>query len=141
MVIVHGDPLSNRLSLTAGDPTFRHDEVYRFRWSAGGGGQLSLQSDVVILENEGAISAISLGPGNSGGIDLIVRELSVTSGAEIRGQTVFSGNGADITIVASESVSLDGMSFAGNTGISVSAATAFVLGRRRAWCGPARTDD
>ena len=96
--------------------------------SAGGGGQVTVRSNVIILENEAAISAISTGSGNSGGIDLTVRELSVTSGAEIRGETLLSGKGADITVVASESVSLDGMSFNGNTGISVSAATAFGIG-------------
>jgi len=72
--------------------------------TAGGSGTITLNADNLNLHNQGTLSSQTTGPGDAGAIDLNLRALRVNSGGQLAGVTRTGGRGADINLLASESV-------------------------------------
>jgi filamentous hemagglutinin family protein len=78
----------------------------------GKGGDIRIVADDSILLKNGvnaSISSQSLGPGNSGNIELKTRSLALVNGGNITTSSFGSGNGGDLLVNASDSVNLSGI--------------------------------
>ena len=100
--------------------------------TVGGGGQISIAADEVVLSNEAAISSITRSFGDGGSIVIDTGSLRLQGDAEIRGQTATAGNGANIIINAIDSVTIGNSSSQASdtSGILVSSAAFFGLAGR-----------
>ncbi|MEL6580511.1 MAG: hypothetical protein AAFQ14_12220, partial [Cyanobacteria bacterium J06621_12] len=76
----------------------------------GDGGNLNINTQNLVLSNQGFISTANAGSGNSGDIKIDVNSLAITERGRIDGGVRGTGNGSNITINAEDSVSVIGNS-------------------------------
>jgi len=76
---------------------------------SGKGGDISISAPVLRID-EGYISASTFGGGNAGSIRLDLDNLSLTNGTQIHTASVGAGDGGNLQVIASETVTLTGIS-------------------------------
>ena len=86
-------------------------------FGAGQGGVLSVKAAEIVLDGESINGAVGSGlyaytgaTGNAGNLLVNTERLSVRNGAQISAPTVAEGRGADVSVVASESIQVTGVS-------------------------------
>jgi filamentous hemagglutinin family protein len=87
-------------------------------WSDGEGGKIVLKTPHLLLENEAMVYGDSFGDGRGGEISIAAGKLSLLSGASISSNSFGpAGNGGDLSVSATESISISGI---GPTGLKSS---------------------
>ena len=76
---------------------------------SGKGGDVSISTPALRID-EGYISASTFGGGNAGSIRLDLDNLTLTNGAQIHTASVGAGDGGNLKVIASETVTLTGIS-------------------------------
>jgi filamentous hemagglutinin family protein len=78
-------------------------------WSSGDAGSVSISTPQLLVENEASIYGDTFGDGRGGDISILTGKLSLLSGATISSNTFgAAGDGGDITLIASDSLSISG---------------------------------
>ncbi|MDJ0572210.1 MAG: filamentous hemagglutinin N-terminal domain-containing protein [Pleurocapsa sp. MO_192.B19] len=85
----------------------------------GNGGKINIEASIVSLENGARlVTKIRKGAeGNGGDIKLTTESLKVTDGSQLEVSTSGNGNAGNITIFATDSVTLDGETFDGDNSV------------------------
>ena len=91
--------------------------------STGRGGDLSIQTDRLILSEDGVISAETGGAGEGGDIAIAARQVSLTGGARIDAVTSGRGNAGSLEIEATAGIELRGISLQDGSLSSISVST------------------
>ncbi len=76
--------------------------------SRGDAGNLSITTPKLSLLQGAKIESLTIGSGNAGKINLKVDNLTIRGGSRIRTETLADGNGGDLTVIAADSVEIDG---------------------------------
>ena len=76
---------------------------------SGKGGDVSISTPVLRID-EGYISASTFGGGNAGSIRLDLDNLTITNGAQIHTASVGAGDGGNLKVIASDTVTITGIS-------------------------------
>jgi large exoprotein involved in heme utilization and adhesion len=88
-----------------------HDsEILSFTLGDGRGGDVTLIADTLTMDGSTSrlISATQLGTGDAGNVRVEAQRVTLTNGAQIQSGTLGAGRGGDLTVIARDSVIVDG---------------------------------
>jgi large exoprotein involved in heme utilization and adhesion len=94
------------------DSGFVRSGVYSSTSSSGKGGDITLSTQMLTMEEGALLSSLTSGDGQGGGISVIdTGAVSLASGAQITSRTDGTGHGGEIVIAATDSILMGGLSF------------------------------
>ncbi|MDB2542274.1 filamentous hemagglutinin N-terminal domain-containing protein [Pseudomonadales bacterium] len=76
----------------------------------GGGGDVMLNANSIIVSNDAQISSTTIGSGSGGHIKINVADLLITNSGAVSGQTASTGNSGGVSVNASNAVTIEGFS-------------------------------